>query len=82
MRCNFFQWADPQYTERGREVVEELKNKLSIKADEVLSLSDDLNLVEKEIFIIKEKLLAAQMKNRETIDLLMKKEKDLAQFKK
>ncbi|KAK1404175.1 GRF-type domain-containing protein [Heracleum sosnowskyi] len=70
LRCNLFQWAEPQYTEIGREVIEDLRMKLSVKCDELLYLSDDLSLAEKEVSSFKEKLSVAEMKNKETVELL------------
>lgn len=34
-KCNFFQWADPTYTERARDVIKELKLRLKRKDDEM-----------------------------------------------
>ncbi|KAK1384356.1 GRF-type domain-containing protein [Heracleum sosnowskyi] len=81
LRCNFFQWAEPQYTERGREVIEDLRMKLSVKCDE-LRLSYDLSLAEKEVSSLKEKLLVAETKNKETVELLKMKDKELEKLKK
>lgn len=80
--CNFFQWADPQYTERGREVIEDLMMKLGVKCDELLSLSDDLGLAEKEVSALKEKLSLVEMKNREMCDLMKMKDKETGNLKK
>lgn len=63
-------------------MIEELLKKLDVKNDELLSLSDDLNISEKEVSNLKEQLHLAGKKNKETIELLEKKEIDLAKLKK
>ncbi|KAK1374902.1 GRF-type domain-containing protein [Heracleum sosnowskyi] len=72
LKCNFFEWAEPQYTERAREVIEDLKLKLSYKCDEILSLSDDLSIADKENMLLKEQLSVAERKNKETMEVLSK----------
>ncbi|KAK1383453.1 GRF-type domain-containing protein [Heracleum sosnowskyi] len=80
--CSRYKWAEPQYTERGREVIEDLRMKLSVKCDELLYLCDDLSLDEKEVSSFKEKLSVAEMKNKETVELLNMKDKELEKLKK
>ncbi|KAK1387905.1 hypothetical protein POM88_016083 [Heracleum sosnowskyi] len=81
LKCNFFEWAEPQYTERAREVIEDLKLKLSYKCDEILSLSDDLSIADKENMLLKEQLSVAERKNKETMEVLSK-ETELGKRKK
>lgn len=56
--------------------------KLSVKCDEILSLSDDLGLAKIEISSLKQKLSVAEMKTKETVDLLKMKDKELEKLKK
>lgn len=59
-----------------------MRMKLSVKCDEILSLSDDLGLAKIEISSLKQKLSVAEMKTKETVDLLKMKDKELEKLKK
>lgn len=44
--CNFFMWRDPEYTDRGREVIMELVDELSRKREEIELLKKRLEMLE------------------------------------
>lgn len=76
--CNFFKWAEPSYTERSREVINDLKMKIDKKCDELISLSDGLNIADKKIMMLKEELSLAEKKNKDLMDELTKLESSLS----
>ncbi|KAL8145658.1 hypothetical protein AgCh_003704 [Apium graveolens] len=47
-KYNFFLWADPPYTDRAREVVQELKAKVRVKDDQLERAIAELRFVEKK----------------------------------
>ena len=42
-KCNCFLWADPPYTDRNREVIHGLKEKLKMKDVELQKLKEDVS---------------------------------------
>ncbi|KAL6579355.1 hypothetical protein OROMI_009571 [Orobanche minor] len=83
--CKFFEWAEPAYTERAREVIQEIKYKLEMKyksrSDEASILRNNLKMVEEKKLFLEGELQNAEKKNKELADLLTHKEKMLAKFK-
>ena len=65
--CNFFQWAEPTFSERAREVIHQLK----MKAD---ALSEELRLAEDKIATLKLELSMAEEKNLQMEKKMMDKD--------
>ena len=53
-KCNYFLWANPPYTDRAREVIHGLKEKLKMKDVELQKLKEELSFVERKMLVIDE----------------------------
>ena len=85
MTCNFFQWAEPPFTERGREVIEELKVKLEAKTQEVEKLIGEKNFNDRKAIVLNEALTSGKKQSKETEELkklLLKKDKEIRFLRK
>lgn len=85
MTCNFFQWAEPTYTERAREVITDLNIKLGVKTQEMQNLAAKMNFEERKAIVLNEELMLAREKSKEVDDLkllIVKNGKQICLLKK
>ena len=85
MTCNFFQWAEPPFTERAREVIEELIVKLEAKTEEVENLIGEKNFNDRKAIVLNEALTSGKKQSKETEELkklLLKKDKEIRFLRK
>ncbi|WOG89786.1 hypothetical protein DCAR_0209025 [Daucus carota subsp. sativus] len=72
-KCNFFLWADPPYTDRAREVIHGLKEKLKMKDVEVQKLKEELSFVERKMLVIDEERVTIKKKMDEAAAMVKEK---------
>ncbi|KAK1373721.1 GRF-type domain-containing protein [Heracleum sosnowskyi] len=82
LSCNFFQWAEPPYTDRAREVIDELKRKLDVKSGEIQRVNEEFSFAEKKVILLNEELMISKKKNKEYEVLIVKMEKTIHWLKK
>ena len=72
-KCNFFVWADPPYTDRAREVIHGLKEKLKMKDVELQKLKEELSFVERKMLVIDEERVTVKKKMDEAATMVKEK---------
>ena len=72
-KCNYFLWADPPYTDRAREVIHGLKEKLKMKDVELQKLKEELSFVERKMLVIDEERVTVKKKMDEAATMVKEK---------
>lgn len=72
-KCNFFLWADPPYTDRARDVIKGLKEKLKMKDVELQKLKEELSFVERKMLVIDEERVIIRKKMDEAAAMVKEK---------